>query len=305
MVCKMMIKHIFICAGIAAFICVWGGLAQAFPVIAAYQKIYSMNFEVTRPEGLPLGWYSTFDGYPVAQVAPNHWVYGRVERQGSIVPTNVAVGSVVPMDVSELARVALSSSRSGAYETKEFQSIVFSGFDNMGVLDDPLAYTPIAWKTGEGELRVWLGDRWYGIVPRPGQRTTQALVFQHPFIVRTLRERGVVWTRSDTEELADLAREWGFLWHGAIPFASFTGYRPGEDGLRGAVAGTVIGNDGSPATPGGGEWDIGGGGGGGSGGGGGWDTGGDNDGGGGGGGWDSGGGGGSGGGDEDDGGWDK
>ena len=39
-------------------------------VFAAYQKAYAMNFEVWRPEGMPGGWYATFDGFPVAQIAP-------------------------------------------------------------------------------------------------------------------------------------------------------------------------------------------------------------------------------------------
>jgi hypothetical protein len=269
-----------------------------------------MNFEVYWMEGLPSGWYATFDGYPVAQVSPNRWVYGRVRRQGSIVPTEVLVGAVVPMDVPELARVAVSSWRSGVQETRTFRSIAFSGLDNMGVLDDPLAYTPVAWKTGAAGLRIWLGSRWYSIEPASGQSTLQALMAKHPYIVRTLRSKNAFWTRSDTQDLADLAREWGYIWRGAIPFASLTGRRDdnsaGNENFSGP--GGVLGGGGSES---GGEWDIGGGGGGGSpsGGGGGWDTGGSPGGGGSGnGGWDSGGG--SPGGDSpsgggDGGGWDK
>ena len=33
-------------------------------VMAAYQKPYALNFEVWRPQGMPAGWYATFDGYP-------------------------------------------------------------------------------------------------------------------------------------------------------------------------------------------------------------------------------------------------
>ena len=38
-------------------------------VMAAYQRPYALNFEVWRPQGLPAGWYATFDGFAVAQVA--------------------------------------------------------------------------------------------------------------------------------------------------------------------------------------------------------------------------------------------
>jgi uncharacterized membrane protein YgcG len=264
-------------------------------VMAAYQKIYGMNFEIYRSEGLSPGWFVTFDGYPVAQVAPNHWVYGRVERPGTLVPTDVAVGSVAPMDVPELARAAVSLWRGGAYETKAFQGIAFSGLDNMGVLDDPLAYTPIAWKSGSPGLRVWLGNRWYRVVPGGGQSTAQALKAQYPFIVRTLREKNEPWTRSDTLELADLSRDWGYLWRGHVAFSELYRYRDGfNDGSGGGGA--------FAESPGGGEFD---GGSGGSSGGGQWDTGGDTVGsGGGGGGWDTGGGGGNDSGGGGGGGWD-
>jgi hypothetical protein len=239
--------------------------ARAASVMAAYQRIYGMNFEIYRPEGLSSGWFATFDGYPVAQVAPNHWVYGRVEGLGALVPTEVAVGSVVPMDVPELARVAVSLWRSGAYEKKAFQSIALSGLDNMGVLNAPLAYTPIAWKSGSPGLRVWLGDRWYRVVPSGGQSTAQALAAQYPFITRTLRakhEKNDLWTRSDTQDLADLAREWGYFWRGHVTFSTLSRYRDGfNDGGDGGtfVESSGTADAGGGAWPGGGgEWDAGG-----------------------------------------------
>jgi hypothetical protein len=248
-----------------------------------------MNFQVYWMAEFPSGWYATFDGYPVAQIAPNRWVYGRVKRPGNIVPTEVLVGAVVPMDVPELARVAVSSWRGCVYETKAFRSIALSGLDNMGVLDDPLAYTPVAWKTGTAGLRIWLGSRWYSLVPAAGQSTFQALLARHPYIVRTLRKKNACWTRSDTQDLADLAREWGYIWRGAVPFASLTGRRDDNGSGNASFSGGLGGVAGSAS--GGGEWDVGDGGSASGGGGGGWDTGGvpggDS---GGGGGWDSGGG---------------
>ncbi|MDR1622703.1 MAG: hypothetical protein LBS00_10050 [Synergistaceae bacterium] len=290
----------------AAACCARAEPARATPVIAAYQEIYAMNFQVYWMPELPSGWYATFDGYPVAQVAPNRWVYGHVKRQGSIVPTEVLVGAVVPMDVPELARVAASSPRNRALETKAFRSIAFSGFDNMGVLADPLAHTPVAWKTGVAGLRLWLGNRWYSIVPVAGQSTSQALLAKHPYIVRTLYKKSALWTRSDIQDLADLAREWGYIWRGAIPFASLTARRDDNSSSGETFTGA------SPAavaegTPGGGQWDVGGGSGAPSGGGsGGWDTGSSPGvGSGGGSGWDSGGGVAPGKDGGDGGGWDK
>jgi len=207
--------------------CVWAGGAEATPVIAAYQDIYRMNFEVVNQAGLPAGWFITADGYPVAQVRPNHWVYGRTDYQGILVPTEVAVGAVVPANVPQLSRVAVPSWRSEAYDTKQFRSITLSGYNNMGVLDDPLAYAPVAWKSGKAELRVWLGDRWLRIVPRPDQSISQALMAWHPYIVSELRKSSIMWSMHDTWELADLAREWGYLWHGLISYTFLSGYRQG------------------------------------------------------------------------------
>ncbi|MDR2175413.1 MAG: hypothetical protein LBO82_05690 [Synergistaceae bacterium] len=235
-----------------------------------------MNFEVYRPDGLSPGWFVTFDGYPVAQVAPHHWVYGRVERPGTLVPADVAVGSVVPMDIPELARTAVSPRRGSACEAQAFRRIAFSGLDNMGVLDDSMAYTPIAWKSGEPGLRIWLGTRWYRVVPAGGQTTAQALRSQYAFIVRTLRKRNKPWTRSDTRDLADLAREWGYLWRGSVAFSALSRFRDGFGGGNdgGASGGTAPGGaEPGGTTTGGGEWDTGAAAGEG-GGGGGWDTGG-------------------------------
>jgi uncharacterized membrane protein YgcG len=285
---------VFSAALFTAFFVIEPSPCRAASVIAAYQKIYGMNFEVYRPEGLAPGWFITFDGYAVAQVAPHHWVYGRVESPaGSLAPTDVAVGSVAPMEIPELARTAVPLWRSGAYETKAFRSIAFSGLDNMGVLDDPLAYTPVAWKSGSPGIRVWLGNRWYRVVPAGGQSRAQALKAHHAFIARALRRKDKPWTRSDTQELAGLAREWGYLWRGHVSFSTLYRYRDGfrDEGDGGSFVGSPgAGNPGGETgggDGGGGQWDTGGdtGGGGGNGGGG-WDAGGGGNNNGGGGGWD-------------------
>ncbi|GHV46378.1 hypothetical protein FACS1894204_07860 [Synergistales bacterium] len=228
-----------------------------------------MNFEIYRPEeaSWPLGWYATFDGYTVAQVEANHWVYGRVGLGGAIVMTEIPVGSVVPQAVPELARMAVSHWRGGAYETKAFRKIALAGYDNMGVLDDPIVYTPVVWKTGQSGLRVWVGDRWV--------RVEGDLSKERDYLARLIREKNIPWTLSDTEELVYLAREWGYIWRGVVPFNRFPS-RPsgGGDGKQDSSTAAYGGGDGGDSS--GGNWDGGGdvgGGGGGSGGGGGWDTG--------------------------------
>jgi uncharacterized membrane protein YgcG len=242
---------------ICALLFLWAGRAGAASVIAAYQEAYGMNFEVWRPEGLPAGWFATFDGYPVAQVSENHWVYG-VQRGRGLAPADIAVGSVVPMDVPALARVAVSLWRSGAYETKAFRSVAYSGLDNMGVLDEPAIYTPVAWKTGEGEILLWLGNRWERVTPSGGQSTAKAFEARRPLILRTLRAKGAIWTRSDTEELADLAREWGCLWRGSVAFYDLPDYRNGGSGDRDSSEGAESPGSGSSGGGGGGNWDTGG-----------------------------------------------
>ena len=102
-------------------------------VMAAYQRPYGLNFEVWRPQGMPAGWYATFDGFAVAQVAPNRWVYGRTGVDGSIVPTDVLVGSVVPMRVPELTRVTASWMCDDFLRCDEFREIRALGCDNMGI----------------------------------------------------------------------------------------------------------------------------------------------------------------------------
>jgi len=246
-------KPLLIRAALTVWICVLAGGANAGTTIAAYQEIYNMNFEVADQAGVPAGWFVTFDGYPVAQVRPNHWVYGRTVNPGVLIPTEVAVGSVVPMDVPQLARVALPLLHSGAYDTEQFRSITLSRFDSMGVLDDPFAYTPIAWKKGEAGLRIWLGDNWYTIVPSAGKSAYQALMDKRPFIVTTLSKKSVVWTMSDTQELADLAREWGYLWHGHVPFASLRAHSSLESSGGTSSAGRSLGSN-----SGGKSWDTGG-----------------------------------------------
>lgn len=249
-------------------------------VMAAYQKAYALNFEVWRPQGMPAGWYATFDGYPVAQIAPNRWVYGQTGLDGSLVPTSVLVGSVVPMRVPHLARVTAPWVCNDFIRTAAFRKILDFRCDTMGILQDPLASTVLAWRSGKPGVWVWLGDDWKKVSPAGGQYTWEALRMRRPWIVERLREKEFFWSCCDAFDLADLARSWGLSWHGFVPLNSLNAYRYGGDGRVARGSGTF-----SPRAPDkpdenpGPQWDVGDGGGGGSsngggGGGGGWDTGG-------------------------------
>ncbi|GHS87325.1 hypothetical protein AGMMS49957_06980 [Synergistales bacterium] len=176
----------------------------------------------------------------------------------------------MPQAVPELARIAVSHWRGGAYETKAFRKIAAAGYDNIGVLDDPIVYTPVVWKTGQSGLRVWVGDRWVRVAGNlPGERD---------YLARLIREKNIPWTLSDTEELVYLAREWGYIWRGVVPLNKFPARPSGGDGNKQDSSTTYSGGDGGGDNSGG-NWDgggdnNGGGGSGGSGGsGGGWDTG--------------------------------
>ena len=59
----------------------------------------------------------------------------------------------------------------------------------------------------------------------------------------------------DTQELADLAREWGYLWHGDIYFASLHGYRDSNSSDRDVTTGSRESLPGK--NPDGREWDTG------------------------------------------------
>ena len=247
-------------------------------VMAAYQKPYALNFEVWRPNGLPAGWYATFDGFPVAQVAPNRWVYGRKGLDGCLVPTDVLVGSVVPMRVPHLARVTAPWVCNDFIRSAAFHKILEYKCDSMAILEDPFANTVLAWHSGRPGVWVWLADAWRKIAPSGGQYTWEALRNRRPWIIEQLREKEFFWTCGDVCDLANLARSWGLIWRGAVPMNVLSVYRHSEGGggARPSGLGMSAPSPGAPEENPGPQWDVGDGGSGSpsdGGGGGGWDTG--------------------------------
>ena len=240
--------------GVQAF----GGVAMA-----AYQQPYAMNFEIWQPEGLPAGWYATFDGFPVAQVAPNRWVYGQPGGDGALVPTNILVGSIVPSEVPGLVRVGGTWLYHRYINDPAFHKIMDHYCDHMGFMNDPLVRTAIAWRSGTPGVWVWLGDRWKKILPRSGEYTWQALRRYREWIAEELRRNRIWWFGSELWDLADLARQWGLLWSGGMRLDGLNAYRGDSDNDRSGGSVERVSTPDTPSMPeapaeepGGGQWDV-------------------------------------------------
>ena len=236
--------------------------ASASPVIQAYQQAYAMNFEIYRPANLPAGWYVTFDGFPVAQVAPNQWVYGQLNYDGSIMPTNVLVGSVIPSSVPGLLRVAAVPFYSSFFHSHEYMRIREAKINRMGWLNDEGINTIIAWHTDKYEMWVWLGNRWARLEPNRGEYLWQMLKRWQGFIIDELRKYNIYFY-DEPFEAADLARQWGYIWAGKVVLRSLRHYKSGE-GSEGNVTSlrdnSGGGNENVPQerenTQNRGQWDV-------------------------------------------------
>ena len=205
----------------------YGARNYAGVVMSAYQKAYAMNFEIWKPRDLPAGWYATFDGFPVAQIAENRWVYGQLELGGIIRPTNVLVGSVVPSNVPGLVRIASVWSYNRYLDSKEFLVIRDYRCNRIGWLDlDKYhASTLIAWHTQKVGVWIWLGDRWRKFTPHPGEYTWQMIKRITPYISDELRKANAWYQGGEPFEVADLARQWGLIWGGRVIPDSLKAYK--------------------------------------------------------------------------------
>ena len=234
-------------------------------VMAAYQKVYAMNFEIWKPGDLPAGWYATFDGFPVAQIAENRWVYGQIGLEGVIRPTNVLVGSVVPDKVPGLVRVAAMWNYAKYIDNPEFLKVQNYNCNRMGWLDlDKYnASTLIAWNTRQIGVWLWLGNRWRRFFPNSGEYTWQMIKRIAPYISKELRKADAWYLNGEPEEVANLARQWGWIWGGKVVLESLKAYRDsgGNEGNVTSMSSSSSSSSGGGSNSGNnnnssGQWDV-------------------------------------------------
>ena len=201
-------------------------------VMSAYQRAYAMNFEIWKPVDLPAGWYATFDGFPVAQIAENRWVYGQMNTAGTIQPTNILVGSVIPSNVPGLARIAALWSWGRDLNSPEFLSIRDKRVNRIGWLKTDYLNTIIAWHTQKGGVYIWTGSKWRRFEPNPGEYTWQMIKRLTPYISDELRKNGAYFYGGEPLEVADLARQWGLIWGGRVILRDLKYYEHDGDGTE-------------------------------------------------------------------------
>lgn len=229
-------------------------------VITAYQKVYAMNFEIWKPQDLPAGWYATFDGFPVAQIAENRWVYGQMGIDRTIRPTNVLVGSVIPSNVPGLARIAAVWSYGRSTNSPEFMKIQERSCNRMGWLNETYVNTVIAWNTSKPGVWIWLGDRWKSFIPHRGEYTWQMLKRVSPVIAEELRKNHAWYQGGEPSEVADLARQWGMIWAGRVILTSMKSFTDSGGGEHVTSLHESLGhnNNSTPPEPenNGPQWDV-------------------------------------------------
>lgn len=243
-----------------------GARSYGGAVMSAYQRAYAMNFEIWRPMDLPAGWYATFDGFPVAQVAENRWVYGIINTAGTIQPTDILVGSVIPSSVPGLARIAALWSWGKDIRSPEFLSIREKRINRMGWLVTEYVNTIIAWHNHKPGVYIWLGNRWRMFEPRPGEYTWQMIKRLTPYISDELRKNGAYFYGGEPLEVADLARQWGFIWGGRVILGSLSNYAHDGAGSETSTTTSFSSNsssnsDNTPSEPqeqsrSEGQWDV-------------------------------------------------
>ena len=247
----------------------YGTRSYSGVVMSAYQKAYAMNFEIWKPRNLPAGWYATFDGFPVAQIAQDRWVYGKLETNGAMRPTNLLVGSVIPSNVPGLTPIAATWSYGRYINDPEFLKVKNFPCNRLGWLkiDSNNISTIIAWQAKGISAWVWLGNRWRKFTPMPGEYTWQVLQRSVPYIAEELRKANAVYLWAEPFEVADLTRQWGKIWGGKVALTSFgnqyyTGSGGGNDDSSSGSSLGGMKNDGGTASGGstpadsGGQWDT-------------------------------------------------
>ena len=246
----------------------YGARSYSGAVMSAYQKAYAMNFEIWKPHDLPAGWYATFDGFPVAQIAENRWVYGQINIDGSIMPTNILVGSVVPSRVPGISRIAAVWSWGKSIDSPKFRWIKNVNINRLGWLNTEYVNTIIAWNTHKPGVYFWLGNKWKKFTPRSGEYTWQMIKRLSPWLAAELRKNHVWLDGGEPIEVADLVRQWGMIWGGRVILESLRTYGL-ESGRDAASENTTSfssnsssgnGNNDTPQenenNDNGGQWDV-------------------------------------------------
>jgi hypothetical protein len=218
------------------------------------QPVYGgMRFYVYQPQGIPKNWYTTYDSYPVWKNGDGVWYYG-IYNGTSLVPTDYAVGSVVPSSVGitpyvsgrGVYRVPLQEAPPaatpayGVYPAApewmlnpQFQILGTwrKNVDRVGILRKP--FMPVAWKGDSPQvIYAWTGTAWHQMVPRDGQRPGDVLRNQLYSLTRLVNRQGGYWSEPEVAflaqqpEMAFLAQQaavaflaqqavvWGFSWIG-------------------------------------------------------------------------------------------
>ncbi len=235
--------------------------SRGMAVMSAYQKPYAMNFEIWKPMGLPSGWYATFDGFPVAQISENRWVYGQLEYNGAIRPTDILVGSVIPSEVPGLLRVAFVWGNERFFNDSEFLKIREYMCNRMGWLNDGTISTVIAWNIYKPHVWIWLGNRWRRFTPNSGEYAWEMLKRLSPMLNEELRKSGMFYLPGEPYEIADLARQWGFIWLGKVTFSELRNYKDSGGSehsysMREHSTSTSSNNDNPKQENNGSQWDI-------------------------------------------------
>ena len=191
--------------------------------INAYQKKYDMSFFVWKPAGLHTKWYATYDGYPVAEIVKDQWVYGIIGNTGQLTESLIIVGSVNPNTVHILtplppfAKKILSNEEdeffNEEYEaTDSLKDIFKTKCDNFGIAYTKASLTPIAWESDTLKVYMWGGKKWVPIFRHHGERLSDTIKRDSNIVADMLRTNKVMWSQMDTYEFANYVRSAGYTW---------------------------------------------------------------------------------------------
>ena len=218
------------------------GAAYAEPLLVMQPAYVGMTFYVHQPQGIPMNWFTTYDGYPVWKGTDGVWFYGSYSNKG-VVQTNYVVGSVVPSLVGispyviQTSAPAMCPSSHAVYPAPAMVTAVASvgcvskwvndphfmalgtwrgNVDRVGILAKPSI--PVAWKGKSPQvLYAWTGSRWYQLTAHDGERPGDVLKKNLYTLTRLVHQNGnYYWQAPDVAFLVSLLPQWGYIWMGEI-----------------------------------------------------------------------------------------